>query len=354
MLRRLNRVIVLCAATAAVFTAVGAVTVAASAATIPTRSATLAAAAVGNGGLADTNIQYVGRWDTSSTAGYIPNWTGGYLQTSFTGTTVKILLGSAVNIYVSVDGGADVFYAGVKGTVNLTPTALASGTHTLRVEYRSGDCVFKGLTFDSGAGTVNPNLTTKLVEFVGDSITAGYLTTKLAMSAYGWVLGEKLKVRHTQVARAGYCLVTISTCVGQGSQFFDLGSTGTTAWDFSKYAASTVVINLGTNDIGYGVTSAQFQTAYTTFLKNIRAKYPSATLFAMETFKQRYVAETRAAVAARVAAGDAKVAFINTEGWLTVGTDYVDTDGHPNDAGHVKVANKLAPIIAPAIGVAVP
>ena len=352
MLRHWNRTIVLGAATAAMVAALGAVAVTANAATTTTTTAaTTAATTLGDGSLTDTNIQYVGRWDTSSSSGYVPNWTGGYLYTGFTGTTVKILLGSAVNIYVSIDGGTDVFYAAVKGTVNLTSTALASGTHTLRVEYRSGDCVFKGLTFDSGAGTVNPNLTSKLIEFVGDSITAGYLTSNLAMNAYGWVLGEKLKVRHTQVARAGYCLSTISTCVGQNSQFFNLGSTGTTAWDFSKYQASAVVINLGTNDIGYGVTSAAFQSTYTTFLANIRAKYPSAAIFVMETFKQRYVSETQAAVAARKSAGDSNVTYISTEGWLTVGTDYVDTNGHPNDAGHVKVAEKLAPIIAPAIGV---
>jgi lysophospholipase L1-like esterase len=124
-------------------------------------------------------------------------------------------------------------------------------------------------------------------------------------------------------------------------------STGTTAWDFSRYQASAVVINLGTNDIGQGVTGPTFQTAYTNFLRAIRAKYPGAVIFAMETFKMRYVPETQAAVRAL---NDSRVRFINTEGWLIVGTDYADGDGHPNDGGHVKVANRLAPIIGPAIG----
>jgi lysophospholipase L1-like esterase len=312
------------------------------------------AAALGNGSPIDPNIAYVGRWDTTSSALYVPSWTGAYLQTAFTGTTVKIKQRNAVNMYVSIDGGSDVFYAGVRGTVNLTPQALPAGTHRLRVSYRSGDGVFQGLLFDPGAGTVSPTVSTKLVEFVGDSITAGFSASKLALSAYGWVLGEKLGVRHTQIARSGYCLVGQSGCVGQSTQFFQLASTGTTAWDFSRYQASAVVINLGTNDVGHSVTGAQFQSAYTGFLRDIRAKYPNAVLFVMETFKRRYLAETQAAVTARNTAGDAKVRFINTEGWLTVGIDYTDTDGHPNDAGHVKVANRLAPIIAPAIGVPVP
>ncbi|MFC4586003.1 SGNH/GDSL hydrolase family protein [Sphaerisporangium corydalis] len=313
-----------------------------------------AVAAAGDGGPADTNIAYVGRWDTTNSAGYVPNWTGAYLVTSFTGTTVKIKQRDAVNMYVSVDRGADVFYAGVRGTVNLTPTRLAAGTHTLRVSYRSGDTIFQGLVLDAGATTVAPSVPAKLVEFVGDSITAGYLDSKLALSAYGWVLGEKLGVRHTQIARAGYCLVAQSGCVGQSGQFFKLGSTGTTDWNFGRYQAAAVVINLGTNDIGHGVTGAAFQSSYTAFLRAVRARYPGAALFAMETFKKRYVAETQAAVAALNASGDANVFYIGTEGWLTVNTDYADGDGHPNDAGHIKIANRLAPIIAPRIGVPAP
>jgi lysophospholipase L1-like esterase len=298
------------------------------------------------GDVTDPNIVYVGRWTTTSTAA-TPNWTGAYFTTRFTGTTVRVKARDAVNFYASIDGGADVFYAGVRGTVNLTPTPLAAGTHALRVSYRSGDTVFLGLTLDPGATTVRPPLSTKLIEFVGDSITAGALTDKLAMSAYGWVLGERLGVSHTQIARSGYCLVSASGCVGQRTQFFQTASTGTTPWDFTRYQANAVVINLGTNDIGHGVTGPTFQSTYTDFLRAIRTKYPNAVIFVMETFKQRYVAETQAAVRA---VADPNVRYVNTEGWLTVGADYEDTDGHPNEAGHVKVANRLAPLVGPAIG----
>ena len=298
------------------------------------------------GDVSDPNIVYVGRWANTTTEA-VPSWTGAYLSTRFTGTTVRVRARDAVNFYVSIDGGSDVFYAGVRGTVNLTPTPLAAGTHSLRVSYRSGDTVFLGLVLDAGATTARPSVSTKLVEFVGDSITAGALTDRLAVSAYGWVLGERLGVRHTQIARSGYCLVAQSGCVGQRTQFFQLASTGTTPWDFARYQASAVVINLGTNDIGHSVTGATFQSTYTDFLRAIRAKYPNAVIFAMETFKKRYVTETQAAVRA---VNDPNVRYINTEGWLTVGADYEDTDGHPNETGHAKVADRLAPIIGPAIG----
>ncbi|HET8840934.1 MAG TPA: hypothetical protein VFN35_05670, partial [Ktedonobacteraceae bacterium] len=80
----------------------------------------------------NANIKYVGRWDTSSSTVYNSYWPGAYFVTQFTGTTVSLQLGGSSNIYVSIDHGADTLYSAAQGTVNLTPTPLASGTHFLR------------------------------------------------------------------------------------------------------------------------------------------------------------------------------------------------------------------------------
>lgn len=309
-----------------------------------------AQAAPGDGSVSDPNIAYVGRWDTSSGSAAVPNWTGAYLQTGFTGTTVKVRARNAVNFYASIDGGPDVFHAGVRGTVNLTPRPLPPGTHTLRLTYRSGDTVFQGLVLDPGARTVAAGAPAGLVEFVGDSITAGALTDRLALDSYAWKTGERLGMRHTQIARSGYCLVARSGCAGLSGQFFRTASTGGADWDFSRYRADAVVINLGTNDIGHGVSGAAFQAAYTTFLRDVRAKYPTAHLFAVQTLKRRYVGETRAAVSARNSAGDARVHFVDTTGWLTEGADYEDGNGHPNEAGHSRFAERLAPVVRARLG----
>lgn len=296
-----------------------------------------------NGQVSDSNVAYVGRWNISSSMA-LPLWSGAYIQTSFTGTTLKVKARNAVSMYVSIDGHSDVGYSNVSGTVNLTPQRLAAGTHTARIEYRSGDMVFEGLVLDAGAHTVSPALPSTLLEFVGDSITDGYNTPRLAVDAYGWKVGEMLHVRHTQIARAGYCLVAQSGCVGQSTQFFDSDSTGNVAWDFSRYQANAVIINLGTNDHDHGVSSSTFQSAYTSFLGNIRAKYPNAVIFVMETFKQYYITQTKAAVAARNNAGDSKVYYVDTTGWLS-SADYSDGT-HPTPQGHTIVADHLAPIIS--------
>ena len=104
------------------------------------------------------------------------------------------------------------------------------------------------------------------------------------------------------------------------------------------------MINLGTNDSGR-TTSATFQSTYTTFLHNIRNVYSSARIFVMRTFDGAFATETQAAIQT---ANDPNVQFVDTSGWLSP-SDF--NDGiHPSDSGHMKVANRLAPIIAAVIG----
>ncbi|MGW7615443.1 GDSL-type esterase/lipase family protein [Streptomyces antimycoticus] len=306
-------------------------------------STTARAAALGNGSVTDPNIAYTGRWDLGSATAAVPNWTGGYLQTAFTGTTVKIKAREAVNFYAGVDGGADVFYAGVRGTVNLTPTPLPQGNHTLRVSYRSGDTVFQGLVLDSGATTFTPPTPKKLIEFVGDSITVGTTTSQNARTAYGWLIGERLGADHTQIAQGGAALVdTADDRMSLEQQFTKLNPNAATPdWDFSRYQAHAVVINLGTNDVGRGVSSAQFQASYTSLLRKVRTAYPNAWIFALRTFSGRFGTETKAAV---TAFGDARSSSIDTTGWLA--PDDLSDSVHPNDKGHRTITGRLAPVIS--------
>ncbi len=304
----------------------------------------------------NANIKYVGRWDTSSSTVYTSYWPGAYFVTQFTGTTVSIQLASSVNIYVSIDNGADTLYSAAQGTVNLTPTPLASGTHSLRVAARTDyDYIpFQGLLLDAGATTVAPTLSSKLIEFIGDSITAGYLDSKYALSDYAWLIGEQLGVQHTQVAQSGICLVDNIQCyspnaIGMSRQYFKLQNPSFPSspnWDFSRYQASAVVINLGTNDSGFSsITAATFQSTYETFLRSIRSVYPAARIFVLRTFAGVEVAPTQAAIQA---VGDSNIQYVDTTGWIS-SSDTIDGT-HPSDAGQAKIANLLGPIIGAYLG----
>jgi lysophospholipase L1-like esterase len=98
-----------------------------------------------------------------------------------------------------------------------------------------------------------------------------------------------------------------------------------------------VVINEGTNDSG--ATASTFRTGYTQYLTTIRAAYPNAKLVAMRPFNGSQAAAIKAEVDARNAAGDTRVYYVDTTGWLG-SADY--TDGlHPNDQGSGKAARAL-------------
>jgi lysophospholipase L1-like esterase len=315
------------------------------------------------GSLRDPNLHFAGRWDRSDPTTYVGNWESPYVETGFTGTTAKATIRDAATVYASIDHGPVATFSGVSGTIDLTPTPLADGEHSVLLTYRTGEldtcaiwpspcATFQGFTFDQGARTLPLPPRRKVVEFVGDSITVGALSSKNTVTSYSWLTGEQLGADHTNIARSGACLVQLSNCFGIGASFGKQTIGGTTDWDFSRYTADAVVINLGTNDAGRGVSGPDFQAAYVDLLRQARAKYPHAALFAFETFRQRYLAETQAAVQTLTDAGDANVFYINTEGWLT-DADYVD-GGHPNDGGHAKIAQRLAPILAPHIGVPLP
>jgi hypothetical protein len=105
------------------------------------------------------------------------------------------------------------------------------------------------------------------------------------------------------------------------------------------------VINLGTNDSAYGISSSTFQSSYVSFLRNIRSKYPLAYIFVMRPFNGARTTQCQAAVNTLRSSGDARVFYINTFGWLA-STDFVD-GLHPTDQGHVKIMQRLAPILRP-------
>ena len=174
-----------------------------------------------------------------------------------------------------------------------------------------------------------------------------------SLLAYSWLTGEALTSDHTQISFSGVALTTgygfSTNKVGQDTQYFqtkNFNHVGDVApWDFSRYQANLVVINLGTNENG-AEPCADFQASYVKFLINVRAKYASAELVALQPFHGYFAKAIQAAVAARVSAGDGKVHYIDTNGWLEDPVDYADGT-HPTPDGHAKVKSRLAPLLLP-------
>jgi lysophospholipase L1-like esterase len=104
-----------------------------------------------------------------------------------------------------------------------------------------------------------------------------------------------------------------------------------------------VVINQGTND--RNADGATFAPLYLGFLAEIRAAYPGAKIVALRPFVGAFGTEIQEQIKARKDGGDAKVFYIDTDGWTAPG-DF--TDGvHPNQAGSVKIQGKLVTALQP-------
>jgi len=309
----------------------------------------------GDGSLSDANIKYFGRWDLSSDSRHISYWGGAYIRVAFTGTTLQMKVGGTNNYYASIDGASFIKVSNASGTVNLTPAPLTRGSHVAVVSGGKDygyEFSFEGFVLDAGATTTAPPVHSSVIEFIGDSITSGYTDTLADISDYAWMSAEKLNAEHTQIAYPGIALVTNyglnSDKTGMDQDYFKLKPLGYSTnpdWPASAYMPALVVINLGTNDRSTNVPSATFQTSYTTLLASLRTRFPAAEVFALRCFNGSLATETQMAVTARMTAGDDKVHYVDTTGWLNA-SDY--TDGtHPSDAGHVKITGLLLPILTP-------
>jgi hypothetical protein len=320
-------------------------------------------AAAGDGSLSDPNLRFVGRWDKSNSSVYTSNWGGAYLSTKFTGQNISVKLASPMSFDYILDGVQKTHWTW-GGHTTVTLSAQGPGPHTLQIASRWEDSKLPivALQPDPGEKTLPPD-PRPLVEFIGDSITAGLTTSTGALTDYAWLTAEKLGADHTQIAVSGIALVNgfhhpTGPWPGMDNLYFKTRSAidctnqdcaDNPAWNFSAYTPNLIVINLGTNDGSLGVAADTLQTRYIAFLAAVRAKHPNAEIAVLGTFSGYFVNETRAAVNARVSAGDTKVHFIDTQGWL-VSSDTTDSI-HPSDAGHIKITNLLAPKLQPYLNV---
>ncbi len=250
--------------------------------------------AAGNGSLTDGNVQFYGRWDKDDAAWYQMGWAGGYVETAFSGASIGVKLRGTIDMWYSIDGGAETWMRAVSG--NVTVRSGLSGTHTIRIGFReragsyTGDPSFGGFILASGGATSSTVRPDKHIEFIGDSITVGQPNANRPFSTYAWNSAEALGASHMQVAEGGACVST-TDCRGMVDWF--LRTTNQDAndmWEFNTYETDLVVINLGTNN---KVTAAQFQADYILLLQRVRQSYPNAEILAMGVFRERLLRRSR-------------------------------------------------------------
>jgi lysophospholipase L1-like esterase len=313
-------------------------------------------------------VRWFGRVDLTNPDRPRFSWSGTGFAARFQGTSLAVQLNNSGPFIFKavVDGAPRPTFTGSAGQgTYMLVTGLAAGVHVVELyrqtEGSQGTSQFLGLTVGGGALMEPPPAPARLIEVIGDSISAGYGTlgtlsdsecfaTESHWDTYGAIAARALGADVSTVAMSGQGIYrnyggdmtnTLPMVYGRA-----LTNEATPSWDF-RTQAQAVLINLGTNDISNnkGDPGAAFRDLYVGFLQTVRARYPSALIvcFVAPLLSGAELTtirgHIRSAVDMRNTAGDAKV--VSFEGIATQTTDKAACQYHPNPAEQQIMADLL-------------
>ncbi len=331
-----------------------------------TRSAAATAAPV-----APPAVRLVGRFDAQDPMGPRFAWSASGVVARFRGTQLDVRLRDAgTNVFQVVVDGSPKAALATSPTKELYSVAmgLAEGEHEVmllkRTEARVGEVQFLGFVQPL---LVPPPVPKRRIEFIGDSITAGYgneganehcrfsATTENAYMTYAALTARALSAEHAAVAWSGKTIDGISEIYDRA-----LPTRPESRWDARAWIPDVVVVNLGTNDVTRGDQQFPFVQSYVKLLDRVRAQYPKALLVCAvgpmltDTYpagKQtltRARAYVHAAVTAKKKAGDDRVIFIEFP--VQDASNGYGCDYHPSLRTHQIMAERLTTALKTELG----
>lgn len=346
----------------------------------------------------DANIRYIGRVQQTFDAVAFA-FPAVQIQTTFEGDAIDLKLRdyglgtpAATNYYwVIVDGVASKLHVCKDREIYPLARNLSEGPHSLTVIKRTesgpggqpnaGKGEFLGFRVREGTTLTSVDKPSRLMEFVGDSITCGYgneVTTKDPDSfpftsvnedgwnAFGALTARALNADYVAVAASGRGVIRnyagfegdVVPKIYEATLHEDDTAPN---WNHSSYSPDVIVVNLGTNDFSPGIELDQldahreaFKQGYSDFLIRLRELHAESTIVVSvgpmmsDGFPEGYNAWTsirsdlKAVVEARNAAGDADVSYFE---FKAQSSPYGE-DWHPTIATHQKMANALVPFVA--------
>ena len=341
--------------------------------------------------LAAAQVRYLGRVNPATKE---LTWPGTGVSFTFEGTSASIGLASITGTNSAdliIDGGEPTVISNVEGSSISTPADLPQGNHSVVLRKRSEanfGSIFLGDISTDGTLTTT-TAPSRLIEFIGDSITVGYgldgtlpCTNTAALEdaplTYAALAADQLGADYSLVAWSGrgiirnYVTTTTDTSPIMPELYTRYGANDADdSYPFPSTAIpQAVVINLGTNDFSYIAYDANGNAyaarppldadAYTAAMVNftvgaVQSHYPDAEIFIMsspllsDTFPTAEDAQKSTQTAAlkeAVAQIGNKAHFVE---WPTQGSD-VGCDYHPNAATHAAEASVLAQAVGEVLG----
>jgi hypothetical protein len=315
-------------------------------------------------------LHLVGRFDESDAAGPRFTWPGTSIGTRLAGTAIDVELDGAAGTFfqVVVDGEPTTVFETSGGPATYAvASGLPAGEHDVQIYRRTegftGVVQFKGFVPARGGSVVpSPSPHAHRIEFIGDSITCGYgvegpnaacnftTATESAYPTYAAIAARNTSAAAHLIAYSGKGV--FQNYGGDQNEPMPelyprtLTDDPSKPWDFSKWVAEAVVINLGTNDFSAALEHDQFVGAYVELLATVRASHPDAMVFAVSwahwgSDKEQWVLDALAQ------SGDANTRHV---GFSIDAEDGFGCDYHPSAATHAKLGELLTAALEAELG----
>ncbi|KAJ2913493.1 hypothetical protein MD484_g6921, partial [Candolleomyces efflorescens] len=245
----------------------------------------------------DRNIFLHGRWDKNTGSW----WAGtGFKLNVVNLRHLSINLGEYTTqpfaaTAISIDGGA-YFTANFSTGTNIIPLRVKNKGNkaTTLVEinvqgWQNNRIQFRNITLNADAKLVEYKPKKRVIQFVGDSLSAGQFLPLGVNQAWPFLVAQKLKAEAKINAQPGATFTDMESygnVHGVSYQFFKTEDTGyiwqtdhnyTTPWPVRLENPKTtdLVIHIGANDASHGVPQDQFIDVYLTFLDKLRKEVGS-------------------------------------------------------------------------------
>jgi lysophospholipase L1-like esterase len=246
----------------------------------------------------DPKLHYVGRFDQSNPNAARAQWSNSSVVVRFKGTGLSAKLGQGENdFYQVVVDGTPTQVVAPENRPPIVPLAmnLPDAEHVVellkRTEASQGTMEIQG--FEVAGELLQAQPKSRRIEVIGDSITCGYGNeaanenihfepkTENGYLAYGAIAARAVGAEYHGIAWSGRKMWPDNTI----PEIYDTILPNNPPeqrgkWDFSKWQADVVLINLATNDFGQQPPDEkQWCDAYVTFVKRVRANYPTASIY---------------------------------------------------------------------------
>ena len=299
------------------------------------------------------------------------DWSGSGISFNFCGAGFILSLGEykadvPAYVKVTVDGGAGRRFAICDGREKIIIEGLPEKRHRaeiIKITEGAAKLAFETVSLlgSEAAFQLPPRSRRRKLEFIGDSITAGYgVLGRRSDPSYATYQQDVtrsyagLTVQATGAEGRYICISgkgIVCNCEGnredvKAGEYYERQTYGGGICR-DGWTPDAVIVNIGTNDSGGPAGKEEFARAAEELICGIRARYKDAQIIWMYGMMNDYYAETLSDLLRRIAAKDGKVHYLHV---AAINEAETGANGHPNMRGQARASALLNKKLASVLG----